>query len=66
MNSWKKSGIVEKSSTVTHGIRLTVATKHLSASDFKDVQLRLKNDHNIEIENRDSLFKINPEILTES
>ena len=43
-----------------------MATKHLSASDFKDIQLRLKNDHNIEIENRESLFKINPEILTES
>ena len=66
VNSWKKSGIVEKSSTVTHGIRLTVETKHLPASDFKDVQLRLKNDHNIEMENRDSLFKINPEILAES
>ena len=66
MNSWKKSGIVEESNTVTHGIRLTVATKHLSASDFTEIKLRLKKDHNLEIENRESIFKINPEILTES
>ena len=66
VNSWEKSGIVEKSSTVTHGIRLTVAIKHLSASDLKEIQLRLNNDHDIEIENRESRFKINPEILTKS
>ena len=66
VQTWLTAGIVERSQSRTHGSRLTVAKKHLSETDFSAIKERLKNDNNIEINERSEIFRQNPEVFTDS
>ena len=66
VSTWLAAGIVERSQSRTHGSRLTVAKKHLSDTDFKQITDRLKKDNNIDIKERSEIFRQNPEVFTDS
>ncbi|MSR79018.1 MAG: hypothetical protein EXS59_02635, partial [Candidatus Taylorbacteria bacterium] len=66
LQQWLRAGIIEPSSNNLFASRLLVVKKHLSPADRASISAKLENNHNIKIDpsNPNSLFAINPDLLS--
>ena len=68
VRTWEKSHLIIKSNEKSFASRLLVVTKHLNSNDYNSIRSRLRNEHDIVLDefNQADLYKVDPDLLTDN
>ena len=67
LKNWQDSGIITKSNIKTHASRTILAKKALNPSNFEKIKKHLLDNHNITgIEDQENLYRLDPDVFTDT